>query len=321
MINIGFIGLGGMGMHQVRAFAKLRRCRIAAGSDVAPKGRKTFATQFPKAAVYKDHKQLLKDNNVDAVLIATPTGFHKAVAVDVLRAGRDVLTEKPMAMNTVDCRRMIDVADKTGRLLMVAQCRRYDTDWGTFAKVYRAGKLGSPVLWRHCMAGNRPPTPWFMDAKLGGGPMIDGAVHNQDFAVMLFGKPTEVVVSSIKLTKHTAVDTASAVIHYENGCQLLLSWSWGIARGDAMHDVLGPKATLTFPGDGYHLTSNRTHKRTKVPFKESDMYVTQAKHFIDCIERGIACQSPGTESIKSIASAEAVLKVARKGRGTQKVSW
>jgi len=321
MINIGFIGLGGMGMHQALSFAKTRRCRIVAGSDISPKSQKAFAKEFPKAAVYQDHKQLLKDSHVDVVLVVTPTGFHKNIAIEAMRAGRDVLCEKPLAMNTADCHRMIDVADKTGQLLMVAQCRRYDADWGTFAKVYRSGKLGKTVLWRHCMAGNSPPSPWFMDDKLGGGPMIDGAVHNQDFAVMLFGDPTHVVVSSIKLTKYSAVDTATAVVHYQNGSQLLISWSWGIAGGDGMHDVLGSKGTLTFPGDAYYLTNQRTNKRTRIPFKDTDMYVTQAKHFIDCIERGTKCQSPATESIKAVASAQAILKIARKGSGTAKVTW
>ena len=333
MLNIGFIGVGGMGMHQTRSFAQIRRCRIVAGSDVSPKSQANFAGEFPKAAVYPDHRKLLKDANVDAVVIATPTGFHKQIAIDAMRAGRPVLTEKPMAMTIADSRRMNDVAAKTGKLLMVAQCRRYDTDWGAFAKIIQSGGIGQPVLWRHVMAGYGPRVPWFMDAKLGGGPMMDGAVHNQDFANMIFGDPVSVTASAIKLTNWTCVDTASATIQYDSGSQLMLSWSWGTAPGEHLFDFIGPKGSIILgPADlatkgldtkkyGYYrVTNSRTRKAKLVRFKRDDMYVRQGKHFLDCIEGKALCLSPGTEAIKAIASAEAILKAGPKGT-VRKVVW
>jgi predicted dehydrogenase len=165
--------------------------------------------------------------------------------------------------------------------------------------------------------------PWFVDDKLGGGPLIDGAIHNQDFAAWLFGDPQYVQASGIKIdSKVTAVDTATAIVHYANGSQLMLSWSWGSAPTPPMHDVLGPKAAMLFPSadaPAYYLIT-RDGKRRKVAHRPCKMVVNQAKHFVDCLEKGTKCLSPGTEAIKSVASAEAILKAARAG-GSRKVSW
>jgi len=238
-----------------------------------------------------------------------------------MRSGRAVLTEKPMARTVADCKRMLEVEAKTGKLMMVAHCRRFDTFWGKFADIYRSGKLGKIVVWRQMAGGKGPGVPWFMDEKLGGGPLIDGAVHNQDFANMLFGDPVSVVASSIKLTEATAVDTATAVIRYTSGCQLALNWSWGVAQAMTAHDVLGTRASLHFPGEHYTLIDRKTGVKKEIKYKQSNMYVTQAKHFIDCVEGKIkVCLSPGSEAIKAVASAEAILKAAPMGR-ERKVRW
>lgn len=326
MINIGFIGLGNMGMHQVRSLAQVRGLRIAAGSDPADAAQKRFVEAYPDARVYGDHRQLLKDSAVDAVVVVSPTLYHKDIAIDAMKSGRHVMTEKPMARTVADCRRMIDVAEKTGKLLMVAHCRRYDADWGTFADIVKKGQLGRPIMWRHFMAGYGPGNSWFTDDKLGGGPMIDGAIHNQDFANMLFGEPQEVYASSLKLTETTCVDTATAVVRYASGDQLVLCWSWGAAPGASGLDALGTKGTVQFhpalTGDDidtkkyvyYRVTDRKSRKQTIVRRPRKDMYVEQGKHFLACLQGKAECRSPGTESIKAVAVAEAILKAAPGGR-------
>lgn len=333
MINIGFIGLGGMGMHQAKTFAKAKGCRVVAGADIAEASRAKFNEAFPGTITYPTHRALLKDAKVDAVVVVSPTGLHKDIAVDAMRSGRHVLCEKPMGRTVADCHRMIDASHKTKKLLMVAHCRRYDADWGGFAKIFRSGKLGSTVVWRHINAGWGPASPWFMDDKLGGGPLIDGAVHDQDFANMLFGDPQYVVATGIKLTDSTAVDTATAIVHYKSGCQLMLSWSWGVATGRSAQDALGTKGTVIFrpelPADQYDtktfahykVIDRKTKKETIQKFKRKDMYLEQAKHFLACVAGKAKCQTPGEVAIKAVASAEAILKAAKKGGAIVKVKW
>jgi predicted dehydrogenase len=318
-MNVGFIGLGGMGRYQAKSFAQSPSCTVAAGSDVSADSQAEFAKAFPQAKVHSDHRALLADKSIDALVIAVPTGLHRDIVIDALKSGRPVLAEKPMARTVAECREMIGVAEQSKQLLMVAHCRRFDTDWGTFADVYRAGTLGSPVLWRSIRAGVGPRAPWFMDERLGGGPLMDGAIHDQDFGNYLFGQSESVVGGSIKFDPaHSATDTGSVLIRYANGSQMLLSWTWAV-NGLNIHDVLGPKATFAFglhevaapEGTKGHTLINIDGSRTLAEFTPADMYVTQAQHFLDCIAGKTKCASPATEAIKAVAVAEAVLAACR----------
>lgn len=336
MINVGFIGVGGMGMGQARAFSKVSGCKVAAASDVSERSIGNFAKEFAGAKTYSNHKDLLADGSIDVVVISTPTLLHKDVAIDAMKSGRHVLTEKPLARTVADCHKMIDASSKTGKLLMVAHCRRFDTDWGCWGKIFKSGKIGSPAVFRNTSAWNfslYSQSAWFLDDKLGGGPLIDGAVHNYDFGNYLFGDPEHVVASSIKLNpKVTAIDSGTGVVRYKSGNQVMVSWSWAVCGSNCI-DVLGPKGTITWgPGDlasdkldtknyGYYRYADPLNQNKKLySFKRTDMYVTQAKHFLDCVKGKAKCATPATEAIKAVAVAEAILAAGPKG-GERKVKW
>lgn len=329
MLRIGFIGLGGMGRHQAQAFRDAKGCRVTAGSDPSADARAAFAQLFPDANLHEDHTRLLADPAVDAVVVSTPTGTHGDVAGDALRARKPVLLEKPMARTVAECRRLIALSKRVDIPLMVAHCRRFDPYWGSWKKALLAGKIGRPVLWRHVMAGLGPGR-WFMDEKLGGGPLLDGAVHNYDFANWMFGQPVSVVASSLKLVPDvTAVDTASAVVRYASGDQLMMSWSWGV-RGTSLHDVIGPRGFIQFtPGDPaptpaeaekYNFCSVTDLKGVSTRIaspKTPSMYVRQARHFLACAAGRTECLSPGTEAIRAVAVAEAILRAGPEGRAVK----
>lgn len=332
MVHVGFIGLGGMGLHQTKAFAQVKGCRIVAGADVESGSREKFLALYPDAKTFDNHKRLLADPGVDAVVIAVPTGFHRATASDAIKAGKPVLLEKPMARTVADCRRLNELADRTDTLLMIAQCRRYDAHWESWGKYVTDGKLGSLVLWRSIMAGIGPGR-WYMDDKIGGGPLLDGAIHNYDFAQLLFGDPESVVSSAIKMDPAvTAVDTCSAVVRYKSGHQLLMSWSWS-AIGLSMSDVVGPKGFIQFgtggltppesdgTGNDYCCFTDTAGKQRLLKARsEPSMYVRQAEHFRDCVQGKTECRTPGTEAIKAVAVAEAILIAGRAGKAMP-VRW
>ena len=112
MIDIGFIGAGGMGRHQAASFAQVRGCRVAAVADPVRPAAEALAADHG-AAVHEDHGDLLA-SGIDAVVVAVPTGLHAAVAIDCLKAGVPVLVEKPMARTVAQCRAMNRVSESTG---------------------------------------------------------------------------------------------------------------------------------------------------------------------------------------------------------------
>lgn len=335
MTRIGFIGTGGMGRHQADAFTKVKGVQVIAGSDLSPASREAFTKLIPGASVYEDHHQMLAQEKLDGVVVSVPTAFHQPMVSDALNAGVPVLCEKPMALTVDQCKKMIAVSKKTGTFLMTAHCRRFDTHWGHMGKLVCAGKLGRPVLWRHVTGGMGPAPAWFNDVNIGGGPMIDGAVHNYDYANFMFGKPVSVIASAIDLTGSSAVNTATVVVEYEKGDQLMLSWYWGLpSTGKGGMDLLGSKSVLVTDavneeaGDpktdkfGYmSLTHCKTGKATLSKYLKNDMYVNQAKHFIQCFKGKADCLSPPEEAIKAVAVAQAIFKsIDNHGKRTN-VTW
>ncbi len=332
MIRVGSIGLGGMGMHQAKTFNQVDGCRLVAGADPSSDMRARFAEAFPDTKVYDSPASLLAQSDIDAVVIAVPTGLHQPVASAALAARKPVMVEKPMARTVDECHRLIEDSEKYNTLLMVAHCRRFDPHWKAWGEYATSGKLGTPILWRHAMAGFGPGS-WYMDHELGGGPMMDGAVHNYDFANWIFGEPESVLSSAIKMDSDvSAVDTCSAVIRYKAGHQMLVSWSWA-ARGNNLHDVIGPLGYIQFgtgnltppEEEGSHqyccFTDREGEQSLIISDAGKDMYTYQAAHFLACIRGEETCLSPGTEAVKAIAVADAILQAGREGRGGDLVIW
>jgi myo-inositol 2-dehydrogenase/D-chiro-inositol 1-dehydrogenase len=251
MLNIGFIGCGGIARHHANQLAQLRNARIVACADASRAAARSFAADFGHggAQVFTDHRQMLRLDAVDAVWVCTPTFLHAGPAIDTAKAGKHVFCEKPMAMKLADARRMQAACVKADVRCAIGFVRRFCPEWGKMRQIVQAGTLGSPVIWRFA-AGGRPANPWFRDETKGGGPLLDGAIHNYDFALQMLGPAASAQASSVQFDgTSVGADTASAIINFASGDQHTLIWSWGMAPGAPaahLNDLVGPKGTLQF---------------------------------------------------------------------------
>jgi 1,5-anhydro-D-fructose reductase (1,5-anhydro-D-mannitol-forming) len=175
--------------------------------------------------------EALTDSEVNAVYVATPVFLHAPQAIQSLLAGKDVLCEKPMAMNEAEARTMLHAAEESGRTLGVAYYRR------CYPKVQRAGELieqgaiGKPViaeLTNHSWFDGTGSRSWLVDpAKAGGGPLFDIASHRIDVLNFLFGKPLRVAGQLSNVVHHYAVeDNATVMIEYESGVRGVVDVRW-----------------------------------------------------------------------------------------------
>ena len=124
MIKLGIIGCGGMGGAHMRRFHTLRhRVSLVATVDVVKERAEGIARHFPGASVAADYREIL--GSVDAVLLALPHHLHFSVGQACLDAGVHVLLEKPMANYEVACKELIEAAEKSGKVLMIAYCMRF----------------------------------------------------------------------------------------------------------------------------------------------------------------------------------------------------
>jgi UDP-N-acetylglucosamine 3-dehydrogenase len=328
MLKIGFIGCGGIARHHAARIKDLKNARIVAASDVVAAAAESFASDFGAEKHFDDYRKLLRADDIDAVWVCTPTFQHAQPVIAAARAGKHVFCEKPMALKVADAERMAEACDKAGVLLTVGFVRRFDTFWGKFKQVVQSGAVGNPVIWRFA-AGGKPARAWFRDVKKGGGPLIDGAIHNYDFALQVFGPVASVQASSLQFDKTSVgADTASAILNFKSGDQHSLIWSWGVAAGAqvaGLNDIIGPKGSLQFgmtakeapksfnPETHGAFTLKAANGREKVyPYRKEDMFVEQAKHVVRSFERGEQPLVTAQDGIAALKVAAAVLEAGRK---------
>lgn len=185
-----------------------------------------------KCKLWTDVSHALADPETHAVYIATPVFLHESQTIAGLRAGKDVLCEKPMAMDHAGASRMVHAAAETGRVLGIAYYRRRYPKLLRARQLLEHGAIGRPVLaeanchyWFNDEDGRRG---WLLDPrKAGGGPLYDIASHRIDALNFLFGQPARACGLLSSLVHHREVeDNATVLIDYENGVRGVVDVRW-----------------------------------------------------------------------------------------------
>jgi predicted dehydrogenase len=147
---------------------------------------------YPYVRVCKDYKELLEDDSVELVVIATPNIFHFEQAGNLLRAGKHVVIEKPFTPTSDEADELIRIAEAEGRKMFVYQNRRWDGDFKTLELVVYHGYLGEILEYEahfDRFAPGARRSPWRDEALPGGGVLYDLGAHLIDQALVLFGLP------------------------------------------------------------------------------------------------------------------------------------
>ena len=160
-VRIGIIGCGGIanGKH-MPALKKLPQVEMVAFCDIieekAIKAAKDFGV--PGAKVFTDYKQLLEEKDIDVVHVLTPNKQHSFITVDALEAGKHVMCEKPMAINSAEAKKMLDAAHRTGKKLTIGYQSRFRPDSMYLKKMIEAGDLGE-IYYANATAIRRRAVP------------------------------------------------------------------------------------------------------------------------------------------------------------------
>ena len=142
MVKVGLIGYGYWGPNLARCFSEAPKAQLAAVHDRRPDALRKAGQRYPHARMIGSLEDFLRDPELDAVAIATPVRTHYALALAALRAGKHVLIEKPMACTSQEARRLVDEAERRGRVLMVDHTFVYTGAVRKVRELVAAGELG-----------------------------------------------------------------------------------------------------------------------------------------------------------------------------------
>jgi predicted dehydrogenase len=206
MIRIGLAGVGFMGWIHYGAYRKAKGAKVAAictrdpkklagdwrgiQGNFGPPGEQVDTSKLTK---YSDLEGLLDDADIDLVDLCLPPNLHADAAIAALKAGKHVFVEKPMALTTADCDKMVKAAEKAGKLLLVGHVLPLLPEYAFAYKAAKSGKHGK-LLGGHFKRVISDPL-WikdFFDPDKVGGPLVDLHVHDAHFIRLLFGMPTAV---------------------------------------------------------------------------------------------------------------------------------
>jgi len=318
-IGFGVIGCGRISESHLQALSKLPETRLVCVADVNTEAAQLRAEKHGVSQWVADYHELLAMPEVEAVVVCVPTFLHAEVVCAAAAAGKHVLCEKPIAMTVEDAARMTTACETAGVRFMVGFVRHFSPEWLALREIIASGRLGRPVIWRHSIAIRVPPLRWFVDAHKGGGPFLDGCVHDYDFARSIFGEAKWALGSLTRFSEHsTALDAGTAIVHFQSGDEIVRSWSWGLP-GPNCHvpptqDVIGPDGALCFPAsseDGNLYVINTEGESEAVPFEVTtgqDWFDRQMAHFVHCVREGREPVTGGVEGIKALEIALAVLR-------------
>ena len=278
----GIIGCGGItnGKH-MPAIAKLKEVEMVAFCDIIPERAEKANKDFGggKGKVYTDYREMLK-SDLDAVVVGTPNCSHCEITVAALNAGKNVLCEKPMAMNYDEARQMLAARDKSGKVLTIGYQNRYRPECLYLKQECEAGTFGD-IYYAHAQAIRRRAVPtWgvFIDEeKQGGGPLIDIGTHALDLTLWEMDnyEPAMVVGQTFRKLadtenaanawgswdpkKFTVEDSAFGFVRMKNGAIISLEASWALNTllvDEAKTILCGDKAGADMIGEGDALRIN-----------------------------------------------------------------
>jgi len=330
MIRIGIIGYGYWGPNLVRNFAELSRAEVAAVSDLDPKKLETVKRRFPAVKTSTDFQDLLRDDSIDAIAIATPVSSHFELGMAALKAGKHVWLEKPMTETSLQARKLVEEADKRKLLLHVDHTFTYTGAVKKMAEVIKSGDLGRVYYYD----STRVNLGLFQrDVSV----ISDLAVHDFSILDYLLGEhPTAVSASGINHFPGTPENLAYITLFYESGTIAHVNVSWlapvkvrnilvGGSKKMITYDDLEPSEKVKIYDKGVSFTDDpaKIHEM-RVGYRTGDMWApkldgsealrVEGEHFIDCIEQKKTSQTDGRLGLRVVELIEAATSSMR-GRG------
>ena len=346
-LRLGVIGTGMMGCEHIRNANALPGATVTAVSDPneVPLGwaRDNLGARADEVAFFRDHRDLLSSNVVDAVIVASPNHTHAALLADVLSTDLPVLVEKPMCTTVEDCLTVVSDADRRSAITWVGLEYRYMAPIAALLDVVRSGDLGD--LRMFSIREHRFPflvkvDNWNRFSRNTGGTLVEKCCHFFDLMnLAVDARPTRVYASGGQDVNHLdevydgersdILDNAYVIVDYDNGVRASLDLCMFAEAGRNEQEIVAVgsrgKVEAALPGDGFvHVGSRADRSVRSVPatmdssvahagFHFGASYVEVAR-FCDAVRHGSRAEVNVSDGLWSVAVGVAAHRSIDEGR-------
>lgn len=210
-VKVGVIGVGYLGQHHARIYSEMEEADLVAVVDIDRKKADTFAAKYTCKAFY-DYKDIL--DKVDVLSIVTPTTTHYSIALDCLRAGKEILIEKPITVTVEEADELIDESEKRGCIIQVGHLERYNP-----------AVLAASEMFKEPMFIESERFSPFLGRGTDVDVTLDLMIHDIDIILSLVAMPVKEIRAVGAKVLTDKIDVAKAWLEFENGCTALATVS------------------------------------------------------------------------------------------------
>jgi predicted dehydrogenase len=248
-VRWGLIGVGDIAIKRVAAAIQQDpNAELVAVCRRSERELHAFADQFAVAHRFTDANELIASPELDAVYIATPVDCHCPQTIAAAAAGKHVLVEKPMALNSQQCEQMILACEREHVTLGVAYYRRFYPVVARIQQLIVTGQLGR-ILSVACVTGNSnrfPADDWrVIRSRGGGGPLMDIGSHRLDLFLHLMGEVTSVQVNMLSSPDYEAEQVATLLMQFSNSAHGVLQSYFGTVNTPDRLEIIGTDGRVT----------------------------------------------------------------------------
>jgi predicted dehydrogenase len=268
-VRWGVIGTGGIAGSFVGDCTAAGIEFVAVGSRTQA-GAESFAAEFGIPRAHGSYEDLVADDGVDAVYVATPHSRHAEDALLAIEAGKHVLVEKAFTITAVEARRVVDAARRADVAVMEAMWTRFLPQMSMIRELVSEGRIGRVRLVEatHHQALPSDPAHRLNDPALGGGAMLDLGIYPISFAVDVLGVPTGIAAAGT--LSEQGVDTQMGlVLTHEGGTQSMLHFGLDL-RSPNSASVIGEDGRIDLDSTWFTPTTWRLRDRDGVVVEEFD---------------------------------------------------
>lgn len=196
--------------------------------SILERHRNDSAGRHPSARIVRDYKEILRDPEIELVIVNTPDYLHHSMAMQALEAGKHIVVEKPFTLHTREAEEIMALGDKKGLMVSVFQNRRWDGDFLTVRQIIGEGSLGKLVSFESHFDRfrNYVQESWKEEKQLGAGTIYNLGSHMIDQALQLFGRPEHLYADVRAQRPGSRVDDTFDIFMYYPGVKCLVRGSY-----------------------------------------------------------------------------------------------
>lgn len=313
--NIAVVGCGSWGKNLVRNFSELGALNSV--SDVNSEIANNYANQYQVKNL--SFGEIINDKNIEGVVLAVPANLHATMSIDVMNKGKHVLVEKPLALNEIDAKLMIEVSKKNNVKLMVGHLLHYHPIFKEIKKIVENGQIGKLEY----INSNRLSFGKYRNEE-----DIIWSFAPHDISMILSltkEKPNIVKCNSKSIIKENHADIANIYMEFPSGLKSNISVSWINPNKEVKLVITGTSAMLIFddtkPWDKKLSFISYDIKKTKnlidinksilkfIEISEEEPLKNECRHFLEVVKSNIQPLTDGIEGQKVVEVLSAIIKL------------